>query len=283
MLHHTLLVNVDGPWLRNHCTMTQPDLVSNLIHIYKSTTCDGKRDIAYALLDMMSELDGDWAKQVITRIQDLAKNAVGQCTYCLRPAAGPSHTWRHTDCLINEPKAMYKLPKINRKHICPICCHYHRSYNETAKHMLDLHSMREFMLIGIQPYMLARVFDAGKAAVQHLWDPLNKFVTEYVFPKPPSGRTSARNLAVAPNAVPQAIQINMANFIFDTSPELALLKAIHVLPPFTAKPFQSSCYQLDVDPISGLRRYFYPCSFFDDSAFACGGWINLLRNFHLFQ
>ena len=54
--------------------MTKPDLISNLIHIYKSTTCDGKRDIALALLNMIDDLSGDWAKQVITRIQDLVKN-----------------------------------------------------------------------------------------------------------------------------------------------------------------------------------------------------------------
>ena len=47
---------------------------------------------------------------------------------------------------------------------------------------------------------------------------------------------------MAPNPGPQAIQIKMADFIFDSSPELALLKAINVLPPFTAKPFQSLYY-----------------------------------------
>ena len=45
--------------MANHDTMTQPDLVSNLIHIYKKTINEGKRANALGLLNLMDDLEGD--------------------------------------------------------------------------------------------------------------------------------------------------------------------------------------------------------------------------------
>ena len=262
--------------------MTQPDLVSNLIHIYKKTLSKSKRANAHELLRQMENLEGDWARQVITRNYDLTRNEIGQCQYCHKPAAGAAHFERHVNCMTNAPKAMYKLPKLGREHVCPICCLGLRSYDMAARHMLDLHSMSDFILIGIQPYMLSRVFKAGKAALQALYAPLEAFVTTYVFSRIASVKTSARTPSVASNLGPQLMPVRMADFILETSPELALLLKMSLLPPFTKKPVQTTLYRLDVDPATGLRSYFYPAGFFYDAAYACGGWVNLLRNFHAF-
>ena len=51
--------------------------------------------------------------------------------------------------------------------------------------------------------------------------------------------------------------------------------------PLVVKPFQSVRYSCTADPFTGTLNYFYPASFFDDGAYACGDWINLMRLFHL--
>ena len=83
--------------------------------------------------------------------------------------------------------------------------------------------------------MLFRATKEEKDATKALWDPLNKFVSEYEFPKLPSGRVSGRNVSGAPHLSPQAITTSMANFIFESSPELALLRAANLFKLLTVK------------------------------------------------
>ena len=51
--------------------------------------------------------------------------------------------------------------------------------------------------------------------------------------------------------------------------------------PLVVKQFQSVRYSCTADPFTGTLNYFYPASFFDENAYACGDWVNLLRLFHL--
>ena len=53
--------------------------------------------------------------------------------------------------------------------------------------------------------------------------------------------------------------------------------------PLVVKPFQSAHYSCTDDPATGLLDYFYPANFFDDNAYACGDWVNLMRLFHVTQ
>ena len=46
-------------------------------------------------------------------------------------------------------------------------------------------------------------------------------------------------------------------------------------------PHQSAHYSCTDDPATGLLNYFYPANFFNDGAYACGDWINLMRLFHV--
>ena len=45
----------------------------------------------------------------------------------------------------------------------------------------------------------------------------------------------------------------------------------------------STRYSCTADPFTGTLNDFYPASFFDDNAYACGDWVNLMRLFHVKQ
>ena len=68
----------------------------------------------------MTNHDTAWADEVITK--KTRNGLVNQGVYCFKPANSPSNVDRHMYCLIRQPNAVYKLPKIGRYHVCPICC-----------------------------------------------------------------------------------------------------------------------------------------------------------------
>ena len=88
-----------------------------------------------------------------------------------------------------------------------------------------MHSAKDMKLIGIQPYMLARSTEEGQERYKALWEPLNKLVNGYDFSASPSAKVSGRCEVVSAQAPAQhAITISFKNFLFDTSPSLALLR-----------------------------------------------------------
>ena len=62
---------------------------------------------------------------------------------------------------------------------------------------------------------------------------------------------------------PAQAMIQFKDFIFDLSPEIALLKAINVFQSPDVQAFQSNFFSCSADPFTGLLNYFYPSNFFE--------------------
>ena len=155
------------------------------------------------------------------------------------------------------------------------------------RHMIDIHSTRDFQLIGIQPYMLARSLPEYEDNYSALMEPLEKYVREFpmdVKKKPPiMAPKGSRSEQASSKAPAQAPSFSWDDFLFDPCPELALLRLNNVFSSLAIRPFQSVYYDCKVDPLSGLLCYFYPVNFFERESYACVGWTNLMRLFHLWE
>ena len=155
-----------------------------------------------------------------------------------------------------------------------------------VRHLLDVHSTRDFQLIGIQPYMLARSLPEYEDSYSALMEPLEKFVQEFpmdVKKKPPMALKCSRSEQASSKAPAQAPSISWDDLLFDPCPELALLRLSNMFSSLAIRPFQSVYYDCKVDPLSGLLCYFYPVNFFERESYACVGWTNLMRLFHLWE
>ena len=109
-----------------------------------------------------------------------------------------------------------------------------------ARHMVDRHSTRDFQLIGIQPYMLARSLPEYGDSYSALMEPLEKFVQEFpidVKKKPPMALKCSRSEQASSKAPAQAPSISWDDLLFDPCPELALLRLSKMFSSLAIRPF----------------------------------------------